>query len=80
MRRINDLIDSEDGATVFAKMEEPRVGSMLTTRLPFTLSSSSLPEPRTAPGLGEHTTEVLRDWLELTEQEIDTIKDRGALL
>jgi len=80
MRRINDLIDSENGATVFAKMEEPRVGSMLTTRLPFTLSSSSLPEPRTAPGLGEHTTEVLRDWLELTEQEIDTIRDKGALL
>jgi benzylsuccinate CoA-transferase BbsF subunit len=80
MRRINDLIDSENGATVFANMEEPRVGSMLTTRLPFTLSSSSLPEPRTAAGLGEHTTEVLRDWLGLTEQEIDTIRDKGALL
>ena len=80
MRRINDLIDSENGATVFTKMAEPRLGSMLTTRLPFTLSSSSLPGPRTAPGLGEHTTEVLRSWLELTEQEIDTIKDKGALL
>jgi benzylsuccinate CoA-transferase BbsF subunit len=80
MRRINDLIDSENGATVFAKMAEPRLSSMLTTRLPFTLSSSSLPEPCTAPGLGEHTTEVFRDWLELTEQEIDTIKARGALL
>jgi benzylsuccinate CoA-transferase BbsF subunit len=80
MRRINDLIDSENGATVFAKMDEPRVGSMLTTRLPFSLSSASLPPPRSAPGLGDHTTEVLRDWLELTEQEINTIKDRGALL
>jgi benzylsuccinate CoA-transferase BbsF subunit len=80
MRRINDLIDSENGATVFAKMDEPRVASMLTTRLPFSLSSASLPPPRSAPGLGDHTTEVLRDWLELTEQEINTIKDRGALL
>jgi benzylsuccinate CoA-transferase BbsF subunit len=80
MRRINDLIDSENGATIFVKMEEPRVGSMLTTRLPFSLSSASLPLPRSAPGLGEHTTEVLCDWLELTEQEIDTIKDKGALL
>jgi crotonobetainyl-CoA:carnitine CoA-transferase CaiB-like acyl-CoA transferase len=80
MRRINDLIDSENGATVFAKMEEPRVGSMLTTRLPFSLSSCSLPRPQTAPGLGEHTAEVLRDWLELTEQEISTITDKGALL
>jgi crotonobetainyl-CoA:carnitine CoA-transferase CaiB-like acyl-CoA transferase len=80
MRRINDLTDSENGATVFAKMDEPRVGAMLTTRLPFSLSLASQPPPRSAPGLGEHTTEVLRDWLELTEQEINTIKDRGALL
>jgi benzylsuccinate CoA-transferase BbsF subunit len=80
MRRINDLIDSENGATVFAKMDEPRAGSMLTTRLPFSLSLASLPLPRSAPGLGEHTTEVLRDWLGLTEQEIDTIKDEGALV
>jgi benzylsuccinate CoA-transferase BbsF subunit len=80
MRRINDLIGSENGATVFAKMKEPRLGSMLTTRLPFRLSSCSLPSPHTAPGLGEHTAEVLRDWLELTEQEINTIKDQEALL
>src|SRR5262249_38499367 len=39
MRRINDVIGSEDGATIFAKMEERRVGSMLTTRLPFSLLS-----------------------------------------
>jgi benzylsuccinate CoA-transferase BbsF subunit len=80
MRRINDLIDSENGATVFSPMEEPRVGSMLTTGLPFSLSSCSLPTPRAAPSLGEHTAEVLRDWLELTEQEMNTIKDREALL
>jgi benzylsuccinate CoA-transferase BbsF subunit len=80
MRRIDDLVGSESGATVFAKMEEPRLGSMLTTRLPFTLSSCSLPRPSPAPGLGEHTAEILRDWLEFTEQEMNTIKDRGALL
>jgi benzylsuccinate CoA-transferase BbsF subunit len=80
MRRINDVIDSENNATVFAKMEEPRMGSMLTTRLPFSLSSAHLPPPRSAPSLGEHTTEVLCDWLGLTEEEIDTIKDKGALL
>jgi benzylsuccinate CoA-transferase BbsF subunit len=80
MRRINDLIDSENGATVFSPMEEPRVGSMSTTGLPFSLSFCSLPKPRTAPALGEHTVEVLCDWLQLTEQEINTFKDQGALL
>src|SRR4029450_5104293 len=54
MRRINDLLESANGATVFAEMEEARVGSILTTRLPFSLSSDSLPPPSSAPGLGEH--------------------------
>jgi crotonobetainyl-CoA:carnitine CoA-transferase CaiB-like acyl-CoA transferase len=79
MRRINDVIRSEDGATVFAKMEERRVGSMLTTRLPFSLSSVSLPLPRSAPSLGEHTKEVLREWLSLSDEETDAIKKQEAL-
>src|SRR4029450_1486063 len=80
MRRINDLIKSENGATVFAKMEERRMGSMLTTRLPFSLASDSLPPPSSAPSLGEHTAEVLREWLNLSQKEIATIKEQKALI
>src|SRR4029434_9933095 len=80
MRRINDLLESENGATVFAKMEEARVGSMLTTRLPFSLSSHSLPAARSAPNLGEHTAEVLHEWLNLSHEEIDAIKKQEALI
>jgi crotonobetainyl-CoA:carnitine CoA-transferase CaiB-like acyl-CoA transferase len=80
MRRINDLLKSGNGATVFAKMEEQRVGSMLTTRLPFSLSSDSLPPPSSAPGLGAHSAEVLREWLNLSQEEIATIKGQKALI
>jgi crotonobetainyl-CoA:carnitine CoA-transferase CaiB-like acyl-CoA transferase len=80
MRRINDVIGSEDGATVFAQMQERRVGSMLTTRLPFSLSSDSLPPPRSAPRLGEHTKEVLHEWLSLSDEETDAIKKQEALV
>jgi len=80
MRRINDVIESADGATVFAKMEEPRLGSMLTTRLPFSIASDSFPPPRSAPALGENTTEVLREWLNLSDEEIAAIKAQEALL
>jgi crotonobetainyl-CoA:carnitine CoA-transferase CaiB-like acyl-CoA transferase len=79
MRRINDLLQAENGATVFARMEERRVGSMLTTRLPFSLSSDSLPSPSSAPSLGEHTTEVLREWLSLSNGEIAILKEQQAL-
>jgi benzylsuccinate CoA-transferase BbsF subunit len=80
MRRINDVIESGDSASVFAKMEEPRVGSMLTTRLPFSLASDSLPAPRSAPGLGENTAEVLREWLSFSDEEIAVVKEQEALL
>ena len=80
MRRINDVIESKNGTTVFAKMEEPRVDSMLTTRLPFSLSLDSLPPPSCAPSLGEHTTEVLREWLNLSQAEISNIKEQKALI
>ena len=80
MRRINDVIDSKEGAAVFAKMPERRVGTMLTTRLPFLLSSVSLPQPRSAPSLGEHSAEVLREWLNLGDEEITALKNQEALV
>ena len=60
VRRINEVVDGAAGSTVFSQMAERRVGSMRTTKLPFTLSSVDLPTPASAPSLGEHSGEVLR--------------------
>jgi crotonobetainyl-CoA:carnitine CoA-transferase CaiB-like acyl-CoA transferase len=79
VRRIDDAVDSADASVVFANMIEPRVGSMLTTRLPFTLSFVDLPAPRSAPGLGEHSREVLRDWLDCSAGEIEELERHQAL-
>jgi benzylsuccinate CoA-transferase BbsF subunit len=79
VRRIDDAIDSPDAPVAFANMIEPRVGSMLTTRLPFTLSFVDLPPPRSAPSLGEHSGEVLREWLDCSEAEIETLEHEHAL-
>jgi crotonobetainyl-CoA:carnitine CoA-transferase CaiB-like acyl-CoA transferase len=74
VRRIGDVLDPSDPSTVFNRMPERRVGSMLTTKLPFTLSFVDLPEPHKAPGLGEHSLEVLRGWLNCSDAEIDELK------
>jgi benzylsuccinate CoA-transferase BbsF subunit len=77
VRRIDQVIDKPDPATVFLCMEERRIGSMLTTRLPFTLSPVSLPGPRSAPSLGEHNGDVLRQWLNLSgEQFVELEKQK----
>jgi crotonobetainyl-CoA:carnitine CoA-transferase CaiB-like acyl-CoA transferase len=77
VRRINQVVDGPDPATVFSRMEERRVGSMLTTRLPFTLSPVTLPAPRSAPSLGEHNTDVLRQRLNLSAEQFDEIANQA---
>ena len=79
VRRINDVIDSPDAPAVFCKMAERRMGSMLTTKLPFSLSLVDLPEPQTAPSLGEHSADVLRTWLNCSPTEIELIQQQEVL-
>jgi crotonobetainyl-CoA:carnitine CoA-transferase CaiB-like acyl-CoA transferase len=60
-------------------MAERRAGSMLTTKLPFSLSCVDLPEPRSAPSLGEHSAEVLRAWLGCADGAIRELEAGGVL-
>jgi benzylsuccinate CoA-transferase BbsF subunit len=76
VRSIKHVIDDADPATVFSTMAERRVGSMLTTRLPFTLSPVSLPAPGSAPSLGEHNREVLSQWLNLSDEEFANLQQQ----
>jgi crotonobetainyl-CoA:carnitine CoA-transferase CaiB-like acyl-CoA transferase len=79
VRRIDAVVDAPDASRVFDAMSERRVGSMRTTRLPFSLSSVELPPPRNAPSLGEHSAEVLREWLHCSDEEIEELRKGEAL-
>jgi benzylsuccinate CoA-transferase BbsF subunit len=79
VRRIDDAVDSLDASAVFAEMTDSRVGSISTTRLPFTLSFVDLPAPRSAPSLGEHSREILCEWLKCSEAEIAELERREVL-
>jgi crotonobetainyl-CoA:carnitine CoA-transferase CaiB-like acyl-CoA transferase len=79
VRRIKDVIDNPHTDTIFSSMAEPRVGSMLTTTLPFTLSSVALPVARSAPSLGEHNVEVLRQWFNIADEEVLALRSEEAL-
>lgn len=79
VRRINEVIDSPDAPTVFCRMAERRIGSMLTTTLPFSLSLVDVPAPKSAPSLGEHSAEVLRTWLNCSVTEIEEIQQQEVL-
>ncbi len=46
---------------------------------PFKLSETPVAHRHPPPTLGEHTDAVLREWLDLTEEEIATLRDVGAV-
>lgn len=79
VRRIQTLVDGPDGATVFRRMDEPRVGSLLATMLPL-VTDAALPAPRTAPRLGADSQDALRDWLALPQEAIDELLEQGVLV
>jgi benzylsuccinate CoA-transferase BbsF subunit len=79
MRRIQDVVDEADGASVFQPLEDPPGWQMLVTGLPFTFGRSALPAPKPAPHLGEHTREVLAEWAGLDAAEIADLQAQGVL-
>jgi formyl-CoA transferase len=60
------------------EVDHPLRGTYLTVGNPIKLSDSPT-EVRRSPLLGEHTDEILRDVLELSEDEIQAFKQSGAL-
>ena len=80
MRRVQDLAENREQSRAYKTMPEPRVGSMLTTALPVEFSESALPPATPAPGLAQHTREVLGEWLELPEREVAALDGAGALV
>ena len=80
MRRIKDIVDSADSGQVFHPMEDPKRGPTIATGVPFRFSRSLLPALRPAPTLGEHTRDVLRDWLDIADSEFTELEKQGMLV
>jgi len=80
VRRIDDVVNERDDTSVYQNMREPRYGPMVTTGLPFHFSTGPSPAATSAPSLGAHTDEVLRDWLHMAQPEIDSLHEQGALI
>ena len=80
MRRIKDVVDPPDAGGVFRSTEDPPGWPILVTGLPFTYSRSAVARPKPAPGLGQHTQEVLGEWLGMSGAEIGALEAEGALV
>jgi 2-methylfumaryl-CoA isomerase len=63
---------------LFSTLDQPRIGEYLAPGLPMAVNGSHRPAVP-APELGDHTVEVLRDRLGLSEDEIGRLTERGTV-
>jgi len=80
MRRIKDILESPDSGQAFHPMEDPQRGPTTATGVPFRFSRSVLSSLTPAPTLGEHTRQVLRDWLGIADDEFAELETQGMLV
>jgi benzylsuccinate CoA-transferase BbsF subunit len=80
MRRIKDVLDSSDRGRIFRPMEDPKRGPVMATGAPFTFGGSCLSSLKPAPSLGEHTREILSDWLSIGDSEFAEIEKQEVLV
>ncbi len=60
-------------------VDHPVLGPVVLPASPLRFHGAPAPEVRLEPGLGEHTGEVLADWLALEAGEIEALKAAGVV-
>jgi benzylsuccinate CoA-transferase BbsF subunit len=81
MRRAESVIGEADSGHVYQPVPGGHgAKQVLAATVPFTLSANAI-APIGAPcQLGEHTHDALRDWLNLSDAEIDALERENALV
>jgi 2-methylfumaryl-CoA isomerase len=66
------------GNPLFTELDQPRIGRYLAPGLPMAINGA-YPPAVAAPELGDHTADVLRDRLGITDEEIDRLTEAGTV-
>jgi crotonobetainyl-CoA:carnitine CoA-transferase CaiB-like acyl-CoA transferase len=81
MLRVNDLLHDPHLAAreFFTTMNQPSIGDLPTERGPAHFARISDPALGPAPLQGQHTREIVRELIGLTESDIDKLIEQGVL-
>jgi crotonobetainyl-CoA:carnitine CoA-transferase CaiB-like acyl-CoA transferase len=82
VRRMDEVLASPTllHATPYDEVDDRNGGLRKVVRAPYRFSNASTGVRGPAPHRGEHNAEVLRDWLDLSQGELDTLAESGVLL
>jgi 2-methylfumaryl-CoA isomerase len=66
-------------SALFAKVDHPGIGVFSTAATPLRFVESRPPPPASAPLLGQHTNQILREVLGLSEDQLNGLRASGIL-
>jgi len=77
---VSELYDDEDlnQRGIFQNMQHPERGEYKMPAWPVKVGNAHLPVPA-APLLGEHVDSVLSEWLDMSQEEVEKLKNSGAV-
>lgn len=80
MRTVGEAIRSPEAREreIVTRVRHPELGWVPNMSLPIRYSATPLADPVPAPRVGEHTAAVLRDWLAMDSDRIQTLAHAGA--
>jgi 2-methylfumaryl-CoA isomerase len=64
---------------MFADVEQPGIGTVLTPRVPLSFSASLARAPQASPRLGENTAAVLQELLGKSTDDVAGLRERGII-
>jgi 2-methylfumaryl-CoA isomerase len=65
---------------LFSEVEQPGIGSYLVPGSPISFGAFTRETPRPAPRLGEHSVEILRRDLAMSDSEIERLREDGVVV
>jgi benzylsuccinate CoA-transferase BbsF subunit len=81
VRRADDVVESDDSGHVFTPLVPPGASKPdLAAALPFFLGTSETMRPQPPAPIGAHTRQALREWIGMSDAEIDELESAGALV
>jgi crotonobetainyl-CoA:carnitine CoA-transferase CaiB-like acyl-CoA transferase len=78
MRRVEDVVRSADSGAVYRAVPGGGAQPVLAATLPFQFGVSAIEEVGRACRLGEHSSDVLQDWLGMDDAAIAVFEDQRA--
>lgn len=64
---------------MFLKYNQPEIGDITVTNIPIRFHSTNTPPLSPAPLLGEHSEDIIKNILSLSDQEILKLKEHGVI-